>query len=90
MRGGYQNRLLRERVAVHDNGSTTGTFGVLGIPKRGWLPNVWQPMHYGLGGVADGDTFTDSVYNPAAAFRVIDSPGSGTVILETTDTWSKP
>lgn len=90
MRGGYQNCLLREKIALHCAGSTTTTAGVLAIPKRGWLPNVWNPIHNGLGGLADGDTFTDSAYNPAAAFRVIDSPSSGTIILETTDTWTKP
>lgn len=90
MRGGYQNRLLREKIGLHCIGATSDTPGVLSIPKRGWLPNVWNPIHNGLGGLADGDTFTDSAYNPAAAFRVFDSPSYGTIILETTDTWSKP
>ena len=91
MQGGYQNRILREKIAVHDFGSVNTTPGVLCIPKRGWLPNVWNPIHSGLGGaMSDGDTFTDSVYNPAASFRVLDAPSSGTLILETTDTWSKP
>lgn len=90
MRGGYQNRLLREKIGLHCTGSTNDTPGVLAIPKRGWLPNVWNPIHNGLGGLADGDTFTDSAYNPAASFRVLDSPPYGTIILETTDTWTKP
>lgn len=90
MRGGYQNRVLRQKMAVHDIGATTDTPGVLSMMRRGWLPNVWQPLHNGLGGLADGDTFTDSVYNPAATFRVFDSPNYGTLILETTDTWTKP
>lgn len=90
MRGGYQNRLLREKIGLHCIGATTDLPGVLAIPKRGWLPNVWNPIHNGLGGLADGDTFTDSAYNPAASFRVFDSPSYGTIILETTDTWTKP
>ena len=90
MRGGYQNRVLRQRIALHDIGAATDTANVLSIPRRGWLPNVWSPLHYGLGGLSDGDTFTDSAYNPAAQFRVFDSPSYGTLILETTDTWSKP
>lgn len=90
LRGGYQNRILREKIALHDVGSVTATAGVLQIPKRGWLPNVWNPQHNGMGGTADGDTFTDSVYNPAASFKLFDSPSYGTMILETTDTWSKP
>lgn len=89
-RGGYQNRLLREKIGVHCCGSTNTTPGVLAIPKRGWLPNVWNPIHSGIGGVADGDVFTDSAYDPAASFRVLDSSGYGTIILETTDTWTKP
>lgn len=89
MRGGYQNRILREKIAMHCTGSANTAPNLLSLPRRGWLPNVWQPIHSALGGVGEGDTFTDSAYNPAASFRVLDS-NQGTIILETTDTWSKP
>lgn len=90
-RGGYQNKILREKISVHDTGVASGTPGVLQIPKRIWLPNVWAPQHSALGGgAADGDTFTDSVYNPSASFRLFDAPSYGTLIVETTNTWSKP
>lgn len=91
MQGGYQNRILRQKVAMSDFGSTTTSWGVLALPNRGWLPNLWAPWHSGMGGVAPLDTFTDTVYNPAASFMVIGSPAYGvSVILETTDTWSIP
>lgn len=90
MRGGYQNRLMREKVAISDYGSTNTTFGVLGINRRGWVPNLWNPIHSGIGGsVAGQDTFTDTAYNPSAIFRVFDS-NSGVAIIEETDTWSRP
>lgn len=91
-RGGYQNRVVREKVAVSDFGSATTSVGVLAINRRGWLPNLWNPVHNGMGGgtLVDGDTFTDTVYNAAAVFRVFDSPSYGSVIIEETDTWVKP
>lgn len=90
-RGGYQNRLMREKVALADNGSTTSTGGVLAINRRAWLPNLWNPVHSQLGGsMADQDTFTDSVYNASAIFRIFEAPGYGTAIIEETDTWVKP
>ena len=91
MRGGYQNRVLREKIPMSDSGSTTTVPGVLALPTRGWLPNLWQPWHYGAGGTANLDTFTDTVYNPAASFTVLtNSSVTAAVILETTDTWSMP
>ena len=92
VRGGYQNRVIREKIAVSDFGSTTTTAGVLAINKRGWLPNLWNPVHDGgvSGTLVDGDTFTDSVYNPAATFRIFDAPSYGSLIMEETDTWVKP
>lgn len=91
-RGGYQNRVMREKVALSDLGSVTATASVLALNRRGWLPNLWNPLHNGMGGgtLVDGDTFTDTVYNPAANFRIFDSPSYGSVIIEETDTWVKP
>jgi len=90
MRGGYQNRVMREKIGVTCIGSSSTTPNVLGLIRRGWLPNVWAPIHSQIGGVSDGDTFTDSAYDPAANFLVVDSPSYGSLILETTDTWVKP
>ncbi|TAA42932.1 hypothetical protein EAT51_04330 [Pseudoxanthomonas winnipegensis] len=90
MRGGYQNRLMREKVAMSDFGSGTTTYGVLSINRRGWLPNLWNPIHNDIGGsVVDQDTFTDTVYNASAIFRIYDS-SVGLLIMEETDTWVKP
>ena len=91
MRGGYQNRILRGKIPLSDSGSVTATVGVLALPNRGWLPNLWFPWHNGSGGVAPGDTFTDTAYNPAASFTVIaNTTYTNNVILETTDTWVMP
>lgn len=89
MRGGYQNRIVREKIALCDIGSASTTIGVLAISKRAWLPNLWAPCHSDVGGVVDQDTFTDSVYSATAIFRVFDG-GAWTYIVEETDTWSMP
>ena len=89
MRGGYQNRIVREKIALCDIGSASTTVGGLAISKRAWLPNLWAPCHSGAGGVADQDTFTDSVYSATATFRVFITT-AWAYIVEETDTWSMP
>jgi hypothetical protein len=89
-RGGYQNRIYREKVAVTDVGSTSTSPSNLGLPKRGWVPNLWNPLHAGRGSVAEVDTFTDTAYDATASFRAISSNTTGFVIMEETDTWSAP
>lgn len=92
-RAGYGNRSFRERIGVTDLASTTSTASSLSIVKRGWLPNVWNGIQNGRGTIDDTDTFQDIAYNPSALFRqlpVAAAASSGSIIIETSDTWSPP
>lgn len=90
MRGGYGNRIDREKMAVTCTGSNTVTVGVLAIMKRGWIPNLWNPIHTGIGSITSDDVWTDTAYASGSSFCIL--PASSTVagIMETTDTWSPP
>ena len=90
MRGGYLNQITRERMGLSDGWSTGTTTGANALVVRGWLPQVWSPLHCGIGGVTTDDTFTDSAYNPGSQFRVIAGSTTAAIIVETTDTWSPP
>lgn len=94
MKGGFNNGIRREKIAIHCIGSTTTTVGVMAIARRGWLPNVWQPHHStGSGsGVVSEDTGSDTAYHASAAFRIIQilSSMNASIILEESDTWSAP
>lgn len=90
-RGGYLNRVMRQKIGLTCNGSNSDTVGSLGIIARGWLPNLWNPMHTSNTTLSARDTFTDSVYNPSAIFRWYSFNGNTYgFIIEETDTWSKP
>ena len=93
IRGGYNNKFYREKVGVHCGATASSTIGPLNLTRRGWLPNLWSPVHQGTSsGVSPLDTFTDTAYNPSAVFRwfpVIPNSGVG-VLIEETDTWSIP
>lgn len=86
----YQNRIYREKVGATDGASTSTTTSALGLPKRGWIPNLWNPLHLGRGTVSDVDTFTDTTYNPLASFRLLSAASAQCTIIEETDTWSAP
>ena len=58
--------------------------------KRGWLPNMWNPIHTGTGTLSDQDTFTDTSYNASAVFRAFTYSSSYVIIMEETDTWTLP
>lgn len=95
IRGGYKNRFNREKVGIHCNANASNSIGALALVRRGWMPNLWSPMHLGMGTVSNQDTFTDTAYNPSATFRVYQcTTGSGAsgaaFVIEETDTWSKP
>lgn len=93
-RAGYLNKIYREKVAASCFGSTTTAATSLGLLKRGWIPQLWNPLHQGRGAVNDVDTFTDTAYDPTAAFRMLSNSGAITsgacCIIEETDTWSPP
>lgn len=90
MRGGYNGRIVREKVGAHCTGSNTTTPNALAVNKRGWLPNVWNPLHSGIGTVTSDDTFADTGYSPSASFNIAPQATATAVIIETTDTWSLP
>lgn len=94
VRGGYLNRLVREKIGIHctGNASLYGIPNTFQIPYRGWLPNLWNPLHNrNNGALSDQDTFTDTDYNPNAVFRWYAFEGNGRgIIFEETDTWSLP
>lgn len=93
-RAGYQNKIYRENVGVTDFASTTTTPSSLALISRGWMPNLWNPLHLGRGSVTDVDTFTDTAYNPSATFRLLSCSAAVNTgpccIIEETDTWSPP
>lgn len=76
----------------------TGTITIspsasLGLAQRGYVPNLWLPLHAGRGTVNSRDTFTDTSYSASATFCCFcigNSTSSGFVIVEETDTWSPP
>lgn len=89
--GGYLNRILRDKISAQCFGSKTTTNGVLAIPNRGWVPNIWNPLHNGIGtSLLNGQTFTDTAYNASSIFRVYVGNTSSWLIIEESDTWSIP
>lgn len=88
-RAGYSNRVRREKVGINCSGSTTTTPNSMTIDRRGWLPHIWNPMHTGIGTLAEGDTMTDTAYHASANFVVL-TQASGFALLETSVTWSAP
>lgn len=87
--GGYLNGIARQKMGISSFGSSSTTAGATALMNRGWLPNIWQPLHNGLGSIADTDTFTDTAYNASAVFRPL-TYSSYALIVETTDTWTAP
>jgi hypothetical protein len=89
--GGYLNRILRDKISMQCFGSKTTTSGVLAIPNRVWIPNLWSPLHNGIGtSLLTGQTFTDTAYNASSIFRVYIGANSSWLIVEESDTWSIP
>jgi len=82
----------RVKCQIMDTGATTTTFSTTkGIASRGWIPNLWLPVHSGFGTVNARDTFTDTAYNGSATFEAFMNSGNSTFFaLETTNTWSPP
>jgi len=90
MQNGITALIDRQKVSVTDSGATTTTFAAAkGHFKRAYWPNLWSPLHSGLGAVAARDTFTDTAYNAGATFRVF-AGSTGSLIVEESNTWSPP
>lgn len=84
------------KVAIMDTGSLTGTPNTsVGLPIRGWVPNLWAPMHAGKGTLNSRDTFTNTTVNPTSdafiVFTVGNATTNGFVIVEQFDNaWAPP
>lgn len=90
-RAGYQNAVVRERVAVACSGAQSGSPTTLAINRRGYVPNLWNGVHLNRGTLNSMDTFGDSAYDPTANFIALVAPNSSNfVIVEDTDTWTPP
>ena len=90
MRGAYGGRIVREKTALSCTGSSGTTVGALSYYKRGWIPNLWTPIHSNIGSLTSDDEFTDTAYASGSKFRVIPAGPTLACILELTDTWSPP
>ncbi len=93
-RAGYLNKIYRERIGITCLGSNNTTPTTLGLLKRGWAPQLWNPLHLGRNSVSDTDPFEDTSYDPTALFLMLSNGAAsitGTcIIMEETDTWSPP
>lgn len=82
------------KVPLLDTGATgTWPSPTIGLPTRGWLPNIRLPLHGGHGAINTRDTYTDTAYNPSFIGQIItaiSAPTAGFLTVETTDTWSPP
>lgn len=97
-REGYNSKIHYEKMAIACPGAQASVSATKSIYRRGWMPNLWVPLHNGRGVTnvtADRDTFTNTAYNGSALFRVIGTYEPDTysypwVIFEETSTWSAP
>lgn len=90
MRAGYMNQIVREKVGATCIGSSSTTSGALAIVRRGWIPNLWNPVHNGIGSVTSDDLFTDTAYAAGSQFSIVPASSAIAAILEHTNTWSAP
>lgn len=90
-RGGFMNRILREKVGAHCFGTaSTSPIGTMALSRRGWIPNLWNPLHSNIGSVSSDDTFQDTGYNASALFQIIPAISGRFAIIEKSDTWAAP
>jgi hypothetical protein len=84
----------RMKIVLGDAGTAATTPSTsLGLVVRGWMPNLWLPLHGGRGAVNTRDIFTDTAYNASAQFMVTAGANVATspfALIETTDTWTAP
>ncbi len=90
-RGGIGNYILREKAALGCGGASgTSPNYNIAAPRRGWIPNIWFPLHSGTNGMTSADSFSDTAYAAGALFRIVPTYTSGFVLLEESDTWNPP
>lgn len=90
MRAGYGNRIVREKLGANCTGSSTNTPGALAVSRRAWVPNLWNPVHSGVGSITTDDVFTDTAYAAGSSFATVIASITNSCILEISDTWSAP
>lgn len=90
MRAGYGNRIVREKVAATCMGAAAGSAGALAMYKRGWVPNLWNPIHIGIDTITSDDVFTDSAYDVDSLFVIAPASTGVACIVEISDTWAPP
>lgn len=81
------------KISLCDIGAGSGTPTAIGLPIRGYLPNLRNPLHNGRGSVNARDTYTMTGYNPSfqgVVFTVSASAASQFAVVENSDTWSPP
>ncbi len=91
-KAGPTSGIERAKIMLADSGNavTVANSSTKGLPIRGYLPNLWMPLHVGPGTVNSRDTFTDTAYNAASTFKCFVLSGSVWIIMEETDTWAAP
>ncbi len=84
------------KVSIGCCGSTSTTpSGTLGIPSRGWVPNIRMPFHNGRQAATPNtrDTYTDTAYDPSFIGDITclgNAVNNSVLIVESSDTWTIP
>jgi len=85
-----------QKLSLCDTGTTSATpSATLGLPIRGYLPNLRAALHSGRDTSTPNsrDTYGDSSYDPSfqgTIFCFTNSSGGGIIAVESSDTWSPP
>lgn len=92
MQNGPSGLIDRKKIILGCTGANTTSFSTAkGLWNRASIPQLWETIHSGPGTVNTRDTFTDSAYNPSAAFQVVlPTTAAGGAVVETTATWNPP
>lgn len=82
-------------VTMLDAGNTTAGAGVagVGLPIRGWLPNIREPLHSNSGTTLQTrTTYTDTAFNASSSFNPVRSGNTSTgfTIIEEDNFWTVP
>lgn len=89
---GYGGGLMRSRCPLFDGYSQTTTNGTGALFTRGWMPNIWNPLHNNGTGASSLDDFTDSDYAVGSLFRIFKQSGGANpfLFIEETPTYYPP
>ena len=88
---GADGEIDSEAVAIACTGAqSSSAIGSAAIMKRGWIPHMRNPLCNGIGSLNDGDTYTDSAYDPLSEFVILKGNGTNFVALEISNTYRPP